>query len=58
MQANLGQMDKRRDQVTILYSNLALIQAQAIIVSLVAAVIAILSQFANEFEVIITYSFY
>ncbi|KAI1708410.1 divalent cation transporter domain-containing protein [Ditylenchus destructor] len=41
--ANMGLMDERKQQVNVFVSNIALIQAQAIVVSLVAAAIAIIS---------------
>ncbi|KAI1713659.1 divalent cation transporter domain-containing protein [Ditylenchus destructor] len=41
--ANLGLMDERKQQLDVLFSNVSLIQAQAIVVSLIAASIAIIS---------------
>jgi hypothetical protein len=39
-QVNLGLMDSPRQQMTALYSNVSLVQAQAIVVSLVASLVS------------------
>lgn len=41
--ANLGQMDSRSQQINALISNVALVQAQAIIVSLAASILTLIT---------------
>lgn len=39
--ANLGLLDQPQQQITALYANIALVQAQAIVVALIASLLAI-----------------
>ena len=47
-QANTGQMDSRKEQISIAFGNIALIQSQSIIVGFLSALIAIMVNYWKE----------